>query len=150
MRYLMAALILVSSSAVLGDPIEDAVKARQGFFTMLSANMGPLSGMVKGELDYDEAIAAMHGSNIEALSQYGLQMHFPKGSSTDELGEATGAKSEIWSNLEDFKQKLADFQKAAEGAGESVKGGKSNVGPVVQGLGKTCKSCHDEYRVKND
>lgn len=39
---------------------------------------------------------------------------------------------------------------AAEGAGESVKGGKSNVGPVVQGLGKTCKSCHDEYRAKND
>jgi cytochrome c556 len=146
----MAAVVLVSSSAVLGDPIEDAVKARQGFFTMLSANMGPLSGMAKAELDYDEATAAMHASNIEVLSQYALPMHFPEGSSTDDLGTASGAKSKIWSNLEDFKQKFADFQKAAEGAGESVKGGKSNVGPVVQGLGKTCKSCHDEYRVKND
>jgi cytochrome c556 len=150
MRYLMAAVVLVSSSAVLGDPIEDAVKARQGFFTMLSANMGPLSGMAKGELDYDEAAAVMHGSNIEVLSRYGLPMHFPQGSSTEELGDATGAKAKIWSNLEDFKQKFADFQKAAEGAGASVKGGKSNVGPIVQRLGKTCKSCHDEYRVKDD
>jgi cytochrome c556 len=150
MRYLIAALVLVSSSSVLGDPIKDAVEARQGYFIMLSTNMHPLSAMAKGELDYDEAAAAMYGSNIEVLSQYTLPMHFPKGSSTGELGKATGAKAKIWTNFEDFNQKFADFQKAAEGAGESVKGGKSNVGPVVQKIGKTCKACHDEYRVKND
>lgn len=148
MRYLTAAILLVASSAVLADPIEDAVKARQGYFTMLGANLGPLSAMAKGEMAYDEAAASTHGANLETLSKYTLAMHFPAGSSTDDLGDATGAKGAIWSNLDDFKQKFADFQGAAVGAGDSVKGGRANVGATLQNIGITCKSCHDEYRVK--
>lgn len=148
MRYIAGALILLFSYVVMADPIEKAIKARQGYFTMLSTNMGPLSAMVKGELDYNEATAATHGSNIETITQYGLTMHFPEGSSTDKLGTATDAKSKIWANFDDFKKKFANLQQAAVGAGESVKGGKDNLRSVVSGLGKACKSCHDEYRVK--
>ena len=149
MRYLLPlVVVLFSGVATAADPIEKAVKARQGYFTMLSTNMGPISAMVKGERDYDEAAAAMHGANLDTLSQYGLAMHFLKGSSTDELGEDTASKPEIWANLDDFTQKYADFRKAASGAGNDVRGGKDNAGAVLKRIGKTCKSCHDEYRLK--
>lgn len=148
MRYLLAFLVLAFSTVAVADPIEKAVKARQGYYTMLAANLGPLSAMAKGELDYNEPAAVLHGSNIEALAGYDLTMHFPEGSSADQLGKATEAKAKIWADLDDFGKKFADFQQAAAGAGESVKGGRGNVGAVVKGLGKTCKSCHDDYRVK--
>lgn len=149
MRFLLPVVLVLSTGvAVAASPIEKAVKARQGYFQMLSANMGPISAMVKGERDYDEAAAAMHGANLEALAQYGLAMHFPKGSSTDELGEGTTAKPEIWSDLDGFVAKYADFSKAAAGASADVKGGKGNAGAVLKRIGRTCKSCHDDYRLK--
>lgn len=149
MHYrLLASLLLIAPCLATANPIEDAVEARHGYFTMLATNIGPLSAMLKGDLDYDEDAAAMHGKNIEVLSNYGLMMHFPEGSSTDELGDETEAKPKIWSDMDGFMQKFADFKEAATGAGEAVRGGKGNLAPVVQGLGKTCKSCHDEYRAK--
>ena len=148
MRYLLPLIIVLFSGVATADPIEKAVKARQGYFAMLSTNMGPMSAMLKGKRDYDEATAAMHASNIETLSQYGLTMHFPKGSSTDELGEATDSKPEIWDNLDDFAQKFADFREAAIGAGDGVEGGKENLGAVarsdggLQQIGKLLRKLH--------
>ncbi|MFS4437881.1 c-type cytochrome [Paracoccaceae bacterium GXU_MW_L88] len=148
MRNILAATLIALPATVFAqDAFESAVEARQSFFTLLGANMGALSGMARGEVEYDEEVAAAHAANIEALTQYGVPMHFVEGSSVDDLGDdETEARPEIWSDREGFEARFAALGEAAAGASEAVRGGQENVGPVLQQLGGACKACHDDYR----
>ncbi|PIE11006.1 MAG: cytochrome C [Rhodobacterales bacterium] len=152
MRMMIATALAISLPVVgmaADDPIAQAVKARQGYFTMMGANMGTLAGMAQGKIDYDADAAARAASNIEALTMYNAAIHFPEGSSSDDLGsDVTEAKANIWTDLEGFQAKYVDLQDAAMGAGELVAGGPESLGPVVGALGGACKACHDTYRVK--
>ncbi len=143
-----AALAALPFMALADETTDNNVKARQGYFQMLAANMAPLAAMAKGEAAYDEGAAVTAATNIETLTRYTLPSHFVAGSA-DGDHDASNAKSEIWANSEDFAAKFADLGTAAAGASEAVKGGQANVGPVVQKLGMACKACHDLYRVKD-
>lgn len=151
MRLLITAAALIALPVMaLADEeaIEANIKARQGFLEMLSLNMGPLAGMAKGEIPYDEAAATTAAANLELLTKYPFPTLFIEGSSLDDV-KGTAAKGDIWKNSEDFAKKYADLGAAVTGAAEAVKGGQGNVGPVVQKIGATCKACHDSYREKN-
>ncbi|MDB6178575.1 cytochrome c [Paracoccus sp. Z330] len=124
---------------------EDVMEARHGFMRMLALNMGQLSGMAKGEIEYDEAAAATAAANIEALTQYTATGLFVPGTSSEDL-ENSGALPAVWDNSEKFAQEFQSFAEAATGASEGVKGGQGNIGPVLQKLGGSCKSCHDDFR----
>lgn len=148
----MRKLILASALATLplaaiaqDDPVSKAIEARQGFYTLLGANMGALSAMAKGDIAYDEELAARHAANIEALSQYFVPMHFIDGSSNAEA-DNTDALPAIWENREDFEAKFAALGEAATGASDEVRGGQESLGPVLGRLGGACKACHDDYR----
>lgn len=150
MRNLVtAALIALPFAAFAQDPeiIERNIKARQGYYEMLSLNVGTLAAMAKGEIPYDEATASAAGSRIEDLTSYPVLVHFIEGSFTSDV-KGTAAKPEILANADDAEQKFTALREAAAGAGEAVKGGQGNVGAVVQKLGGTCKACHDSYREK--
>lgn len=141
----LAALPVIAPAVAMADAAEDAIKARQGFYTMLAINMGTLSGMAKGDVAYDEAAASRAAANIEALTGYDLPALFIDGTSSDDM-DTTNALPDIWLDKEDFGTKFAGLQEAAAGASEAVKGGQENIAPVVQKLGGACKACHDEYR----
>lgn len=151
MRLILAAAFIAAPLAAVAadDPLEAAVKARQGFFTLLGANMGTLAGMAKGEIAYDEAAASRAASNIEALSGYDASIHFPAGTARGESMAETEASPKIWSDMEGFGKAFMAMAEAADGAGEAVKGGRGNLGARLQMLGKSCKGCHDDYREKN-
>lgn len=148
-QLLTASILAIAPISAFADdtPQQAARDARQGFYLMLGANMGPLAAMAKGEMPYDEAAASSHAKNIETLTNYPVTMHFIEGSFSDQL-EDTEALPKIADNMEDFKGKFAALGEAAAGASEAVKGGQENVGPVVGKLGGACKACHDEYRKK--
>ncbi|WBU53724.1 cytochrome c [Paracoccus sp. SCSIO 75233] len=149
----MHKLIIASAIALMpfaaiaqdDDPIEQAIEARQGFYKLLGANMGALAAIAQGKAEYDEEAASRYASNIETLTQYDLPMHFIEGSSNADADD-TDALPAIWENMDDFRAKFAALGEAASGAGEAVKGGQENVGPVVGALGGACKACHDQYR----
>lgn len=146
---LAAALSLVPLVAVAqqDSPEQIALKARQGYMLMLSANMGPLAGMAKGDVPYDEATAAFHAGNLAALAGYEVEMHFLPGTAQGEI-EGSNALPAAWANLEDVRAKHEDLKTAAQAAPEGVAGGPENVARVVQNLGLACKACHDDYRAK--
>jgi len=139
--------VLPFSASAKDDPKKEAVEAREGYFTLLGANMGPLAAMAKGETEYDEAAASLYAANIEALTMYDPLIHFTEGTSLDDMDD-TEARPKIWSNFQDFSEKYKELQKASSGASQAVKGGRGNLGAVVKKLGSACKSCHDEYREK--
>lgn len=144
----ITALSVFPIMASADNAAESALEARHGYMTMIGINMGTLAGMAKGEIEYDEAAASTAASNIEALTGYAVTDLFVEGTAEGEM-EGSEALPSIWENPDDFAQKYADLREAAAGAGEAVRGGLENVGPVVQKLGATCKACHDDYRAKD-
>lgn len=150
MRLLIAAALTLVPAMSLGQDtaLDQALKARQGYFTMLGANMNTLAGMAKGEIAYDEAQAVRSAANIQALTGYDPALHFIDGTSSDDLQDRTEALPDIWLDREGFGEKYAGLQQAAQGITDEVRGGQENVGAVVQKLGGACKECHDNYRLK--
>lgn len=59
----------------------------------------------------------------------------------------TKAKSEIWSDPTGFKKDIDAFQQAAAKLAD-VAGDANAFKSSFGDLGKTCKSCHDDYRKK--
>lgn len=142
-------LALTPMAALAQDdsPEEMAVEARHGYMLMLASNMGPLAGMARGEVPYDEATAAFHANNLAALANYEVEMHFIPGTAEGQI-EGSDALPRAWENLDDVRAKHENLKTAAMAAPQGVAGGPENVAQVVQNLGAACKACHDEYRAK--
>lgn len=65
-----------------------------------------------------------------------------------EIGK-TGAKPEIWRKHADFTAKLEDFQTAARAmVNASADTDPASARTAFDNLGKSCKSCHENYRSK--
>lgn len=63
-----------------------------------------------------------------------------------EIGK-TGAKPEIWQKPDEFKAKLAAWHKAAMAFDAAARSGDPAATKAAFGdLGKSCKSCHDNFR----
>lgn len=123
----------------------DYLEARHGYMKMLGLNMGVLSGMAKGDIAYDENAASAAAANILALSSYNPVPLFVPGTSSDDI-DGSEALPAIWDKPDDFAAKFVAMNEAATGAPDAVKGGQGNIGPVLQKLGGSCKSCHDDFR----
>lgn len=120
---------------------------RQSWFAMLGANFGPMIGMVKGEVPWQEDLMAAYADQLAALATLDVMRGFAAGS---EKG-TTRAKPDIWENQADFKTKMGDMQKAADALQAVANQGtdRKAISEAVAAVGQTCKACHDEYKSKD-
>ena len=106
----------------------------------------PIGGMLKGEVDFNaETAMASFKSWAEIAGKFGEL--FPEGTET---GYDTEAKKEIWTDRAGFDAELKKFSDAANAAvaanPQSIEELKAAAGPVF----KTCKGCHEGYRVEKE
>ena len=74
---------------------------------------------------------------------------FPAGTGPD-IGK-TDARAEIWQQPEQFAQGMADFRDAAAAFNQAALGSDlAAIKSAHANLGKTCGSCHDRFRTKDD
>ncbi|OQX05571.1 MAG: cytochrome C [Thiothrix lacustris] len=124
------------------SPEEAAIAYRQSSFTMIKHHFGPMGAMVKGEKEFNAEEFAKNAEAVAALSKFPIN-GFTPGS---DMGE-TDAKSNIWTNMDDFKKKMETFQVEAASLAEIAKGGDmAAIKPQFGKVGETCKACHKEYR----
>lgn len=129
--------------------IESAVKYRQGAFRMIGWHIGPMGAMAKGKMDFDAGVFASNAAAIAEIAKYPMN-GFIDGSSSDVL--ETRAKPEIWSDAEDFAEKMDALQTASAELA-SVAANASSMDDVKDAfgeLGQACKGCHDDYRHKKE
>lgn len=109
--------------------------------------IGKANKAIKRELDGaspDLAAVRTSAAKISDLSQKASGW-FPAGTGPD-VGK-TGAKPEIWKNLDDFTVKMRNFQNAARAFNAAASGGDvTAVKARFADVGKSCKGCHDKYR----
>ena len=71
---------------------------------------------------------------------------FPEGSDTGD----TEAAPEIWLDREGFNQALQEWADATAAALEAAPATLDDAKPVLGGVFKTCKNCHDTYRIEDE
>ncbi len=148
----MFRLVLVISALLLGFSVTplvagDSPQEQRHELMEDSKNAAkPVGGMLKGEVEFNaETAMASFKTWAEIAGQFGEL--FPEGSET---GYDTEAKMEIWTDRAGFDAALNKFSEAAN-AGvaanpQSLEELKAVAGPVF----KTCKSCHEGYRVEKE
>lgn len=96
----------------------------------------------------DLAVIRTSAATIADLSPR-IPSWFPAGTGPD-VGK-THAKPAIWEKPEDFVQKAREFDAVAKAFDAAAQGGDMNaIKASFADLGKSCKSCHEPYRAKDD
>jgi cytochrome c556 len=120
---------------------------RQSYYAMMGANFGPMIGMVKGEIPWQEDQMAAYADQLAALATLDVMRGFVDGSDKG----TTRAKPEIWQNTPDFQAKMDDLKKAANALQAVANQGtdRKAIAAEVVATGKACKACHDEYKAED-
>ena len=141
----LTALLAIPAVAHIerSEPIQSL---RQSYFALVGMTFGPMADMVKGKIDWDEATFQRWASDLAALSTVQVERGFAPGS---EQGK-TRAKPEIWLDMDDFSEKLANFRQEAAVLSEvAMAGDRAAIGEQLSKTGGTCKACHDDYKSKD-
>ncbi|MDJ0642427.1 MAG: cytochrome c [Erythrobacter sp.] len=107
-----------------------------------------IRGQLEGESP-DFAVLETQATMINANAQKVID-HFPEGTGMD-AGFDTEALATIWERPEDFAAAHQALIEASEGMVAAAQSGDAaTVQAQVGELGKSCKGCHDNFRVDDD
>ncbi|MCL1123072.1 c-type cytochrome [Shewanella surugensis] len=121
---------------------EDAVKYRQSAFSLMAYNFGDIGAMLKGKKPYDAATVTVRAENVAALSKLPLE-GFIQVKGLDQRD----ALNKIWDEKARFNEKMQTLQKNASLLVVAAQSGdKRAVQKAFMETGKSCKSCHDNYK----
>lgn len=139
----LAAAPIALSHLVDEEPMQSF---RQSYFTVLAMNFGPIAGMVKGDIPWNEEMLVARAEDVNAIVNIDVSRAFAPGSD----GGKTRAKPAIWENTDDFLEKYEALRAAAGDLLAAAKtGDRAKVGAAVKDTGGACKACHDEYKAKD-
>jgi cytochrome c556 len=122
------------------------VATRQSVFKLLSWNMGPLGGMVRGAAPFDAAVVSNNATNMANLAPM-IPALFA--SDTHEFELETRALDGIWTSKDAFDAKAAELAAAATAvAAAADSGDEAATRAAIGAMGQVCGSCHDNYRAE--
>lgn len=140
---LLLSSLLIAGAAFAGSGV---IETRHELMEDTRDAAKVIGGMLKKEKAFDAqaAMAALKVWEKTALEAGDL---FPEGSET---GHDTEAKATIWSDRAGFDEELANFGAKVDAAiaaePATLEALNAAAGPVF----KSCKSCHEGYRVEKD
>ena len=124
---------------------ETLVKQRQAVMTLQGKYFGPIGAMVQGKIPYDAAIVTRNAGYLEALAKMpwdGFQAVTADVKDTD-------AKPEIYKEADKFRSESQKLETEMAKLAAAARSGDQNAVKAAFGeVGKACKSCHDDFRVK--
>ncbi|HXA46671.1 MAG TPA: cytochrome c [Burkholderiaceae bacterium] len=151
LSFTLIAGILATSATTLAQQAakpENLIKWRQSAFQVLAWSTGRIKVSLDGQYNKDEVIKAANA--IAAISKSGLSNLFVAGTEQGKGWHDTSAKPELFKDAKHFDELNASFGKEAnELAVVADAGDPVAVKTQFGKLGKTCKSCHDDFRVKD-
>ncbi|MBK9219919.1 MAG: cytochrome c [Uliginosibacterium sp.] len=141
----LTTVMLASALAFAQAKREQQIEYRKSAMTVTARSMGPLSAMAKGDMPFNKEVATRHADVIATLSDLPL-LAGAYGPGTDK-GASHKSDPKVWSEPEKFKAAYDKFTSAAK-ALPAAAGDLKTLQLALGDLGKTCKGCHDDYRMK--
>ena len=121
---------------------DNAFKYRQNIMTAFKGHAGAIAMQARG-LAGDPSKIAGHAKAVASLGSE-LHLVFPEGSNVED-SEALAA---IWEKPEEFATAVAAAEEAMAALGEVAESGDMKaIGAAFRDVGKSCKGCHDNFRV---
>ncbi len=140
----VAALVALPAAAQF-QKSEDAIKYRQGAFTIMGNHMARIGAMAQGRVPFDAKAAADNAAIVSAMARLPFTAF---GEGTDK-GMPNRAKPEIWKDAAKFKAasdkmvaEIAKLETAAKA------GNLDAIKAAMGGVGGSCKGCHDDFRAE--
>jgi cytochrome c556 len=142
---LAAVALALTSSAFAQVKPEDEIRYRQSVMNVTGRAFGPMAQMAQDKAPYNKDVVVKNAAIVEMM--IGLPWNsFAAGT---EKGAPTKADMKVWSENAKFKDGADKAQKAVAALGTAVKGGDEKaIKAAIGDVGKTCKGCHDDFRLK--
>ena len=143
-----SALLAASLSAAAMDP-EKRIETRQAGFSYMAWNMGKIKAQViDGSVEYNQQQVEAAANTIAAIANSGIGALFGPGTEQD-LGDVhTKVDPALFENMQDVAQLAGNMGTAANTLAEkAASGDQSEIRVAFGDVGKTCKACHDKYRL---
>ena len=126
---------------------EQFIKTRQSVFQLVAWNAGRVKASLDGSYNKEDVIRASNA--IAALANSGLGSLFPAGTERGKGWHDTSVKPELFEDQKRAGEHAANFSKeATELARVAAVGEPAAVKDQFAKLQRTCKTCHDDFRVK--
>ena len=142
-KYLLPAIALAIVPAAIALAGDSPQEARHELMEDVGSAAKTIGTMLKEEAPFDAA-QAMAALQVWADAAEPFGELFPEGS---ESGFDTEAKSTIWTDRASFDKALAEFKQQADAAVAANPQTLAELQPAAGAVFKTCKSCHEGYRV---
>lgn len=138
----------VAASAIVAAPLQTtgAISARKANFKEIGGDFKTMKDEIaSGRADMRTVRFAARDLLTRATGQLRF---FPRGSGP-ESGTPTRARAEIWANQAAFlklQNEMVASARALDAAAQA--GDMASLSAAHQALGRTCKSCHDQFRAE--
>lgn len=143
MRFNPVLLTLVLSVACAqAGGVEETVEYRQGLREVFRHNVSSMGDLVKGKIEFDEAVFSRNAIDLAAAAQLDVLAGFPE----DSLSDESDTSDTIGLDWEKFQEKFKGLREQSAKLAEAAAGGdeaamKDQFGTTA----KTCKGCHDDF-----
>jgi cytochrome c556 len=122
---------------------EKAIEYRQSVMTIIGYHMGQMGAMVMGKKPYEKEVFARDSDLMEMLSVLPWEAFMTVGSDKGK----TSLKSSAFHEKKKFMAKAKTFETEVQKLVKTVADDNFNAVKAQFGrVGKSCKSCHDDYR----
>lgn len=149
MKYLLVATATVAGllsslpAAAQFQKPEDAVKYRRAAMTLIGTHFGRIGAMVQGKVPFDGSAAAANANVVLEVSKLPFAA-FVDGTAGTEKGQA---KASIWTDRAKFDAAAKTMQdEVVKLASAAKENNLDTLKAAFGGVGKACKSCHDDFR----
>jgi cytochrome c556 len=122
---------------------EDAIEYRQSVMTIIGFHTGQMGAMVSGKKPYEKQEFSHNATIVEMLSTLPWEAFMTPGTDKGKTSLKSSAfkeKDKFLAKAKTFETEIRKLVKVA--GGDDFNATKAQFG----GVGKSCKSCHDDYR----
>ncbi len=155
-KVLASTAIAVSASFVLlvsaqdgptpQEQAQQAAETRQSVFRLFAYNIGTISGMARGTVEFDAGIAERNARRIAAMAPMIPELFAAM--DTREYDIETEALPVIWEQFDLFEQRAQALIDGANTFADIAAGGDrmATLG-AIRAFGANCGNCHETFRV---
>jgi cytochrome c556 len=148
-----AVAIGVAGAAFAQAKPEDAIRARQAIMRVTAINFGPVANMAQDKTPYNKDVFVANAVRMESVWAMNAAQFFIAGSDKPVAGAKiasfTDAKPEIWSQPDKFKSAANHLGEEIGKLAQAARSGDEKAMKAAAGdVGKACKACHDDFRMK--
>ena len=123
----------------------DEIRYRQSVMNVAGRAFTPMIQMAQDKIPYNAEVVARNTKVLDTV----IDLHWDSFAPGTDNGAPTKAAMKIWKEPQKFQESADNSVQAVGQLSKTVQTGDEKAIKAALGeVGKTCKSCHDDYRLK--